>query len=228
VSRAGGKPFVVAIDGPSGVGKSTAARRLAERLGVPYLDTGAMYRAVALAVLDAGADPADQAAVEEIAAGADLSLAGGEDGSFSVRLDGRPVEPRIRAPRVGEAASKVSTYPKVRQRLVALQRASARAFGAVMEGRDIGTVVFPDTPHKIFLTATPEVRARRRHEQLVGMGKEVSLDAVRRELDERDDRDTGRAASPLRRDDSYVEIDTSDLPVDEVVTRMAQVVRRQA
>jgi len=222
----GDKPFVVAIDGPSGVGKSTAARRLAARLGVPYLDTGAMYRAVALAVLDAGADPADEAAVVRIAAAADLSLAGGEDGSFSVLLDGRPVEPRIRAPRVGEAASRVSTYPRVRQRLVALQRASARAFGAVMEGRDIGTVVFPDTPHKIFLTASPGVRARRRHEQLLQMGKEISLAEVRRELDERDDRDTGRAASPLKLDGSYVEIDTSQRQVDEVVARMEEVVRQ--
>jgi cytidylate kinase len=225
MTRTDGKPFVIAIDGPSGVGKSTAARRLAERLGVPYLDTGAMYRAVALAVLEAGADPADGEAVVEIAAAADLSLAGGEDGSFSVRLDGRPVETRIRAPRVGEAASLVSTYPRVRQRLVALQRASARSFGAVLEGRDIGTVVFPDTPHKFFLTARPEIRAARRHAQLLEMGKEVSLAEVRREMEERDERDTGRAASPLKRDDSYVEVDTSELGVDEVVARMEAVVR---
>lgn len=217
-------PLIVAIDGPAGVGKSTAARRLAERLGVPYLDTGAMYRAVALAVLDRGADPDDPEAVVETAREAELSLRGEDDGTFSVLLDGEPVEQRIRAPRVGEAASKVSTYPQVRQRLVALQRASGQTFGAVMEGRDIGTQVFPDTPHKLFLTARPDVRARRRHDQLVGMGKDVSLEEVRREMDERDDRDASRDASPMQVDDSYTVIDTSDLEVDEVVEKMVAAV----
>lgn len=217
---AAGGPLIVAIDGPAGVGKSTAARRLAERLGVPYLDTGAMYRAVALAVLDSGADPDDAAAVVEIARTADISLRGGENGSFSVRLDGKPVESRIRAPRVGEAASKVSTYPKVRERMVALQRASGRRFGCVMEGRDIGTKVFPDVPFKFFVTARHEVRLERRYRQLRDMGKDVGRDEVEREMLERDDRDSGREASPLTRDDSYVEIDTSELEVDEVVQRM--------
>lgn len=219
-----GAPLIVAIDGPAGVGKSTAARRLASRLGVPYLDTGAMYRAVALAVLDGGADPDDPGAVVEVARSADLSLRGDDDGTFSVLLDGEPVEQRIRAPRVGEAASKVSTYPQVRRRLVALQRASGQTFGAVMEGRDIGTEVFPDTPHKLFLTARTEVRARRRHDQLVAMGKEVSLEEVRREMEERDDRDANREASPMKVDDSYTVIDTSDLGIDEVVERMVAAV----
>jgi len=218
-------PLVVAIDGPSGTGKSTAARRLARRLGIPYLDTGAMYRAVALAVLDRGADPDDAGAVREIAERADVGLHGREDGDFEVLLDGEPVEPRIRAPRVGEAASKVSTLPEVRQRMVTLQRACAARFGGVLEGRDIGTRVFPDTPHKFFVTARAEVRHRRRWDELREQGREVELEAVAREIRERDERDSTRADSPLTRDDSYVEIDTSDLGIDDVVDRMARAVR---
>lgn len=218
------RSLIVAIDGPSGVGKSTAARLLARRLGVPYLDTGAMYRAVALAVLDGGADPDDREAVLAIARGADVGLQAREDGSFEVLLDGRPVETRIRVPRVGEAASKVSSHPEVRERMVALQRACAARFGAVLEGRDIGTKVFPDTPHKFFVTARPEVRHRRRHAQLLELGRELTLDEVAAEMRARDERDTTRAASPLAKDASYVEIDTSEVPVEEVVERMAAAV----
>lgn len=218
-------PLIVAIDGPSGVGKSTAARHLARRLGVPYLDTGAMYRAVALAVLDRGADPEDREAVLAIAGAADVGLRGRDDGSFEVLLDGEPVETRIRVPRVGEAASKVSSYPEVRERLVALQRACAARFGAVLEGRDIGTQVFPDAPHKFFVTARAEIRHRRRHEQLVELGDEATLEEVAEEMQARDRRDATRDASPLIQDATYVEIDTSDLPVEEVVARMIAAVR---
>jgi len=222
----GERPLVVAIDGPAGGGKSTAARRLAGRLGVPYLDTGAMYRAIALAVLDSGADPDDRDAVVEIAAKADLSLVSQADGTFSVQLDGAAVEPRIRAPRIGEAASKVSAYPAVRQRLVALQRASAQRFGGVLEGRDIGTKVFPDTPYKFFVTARPEVRAERRYRQHREEGKDVERDQVLRDLTDRDHRDETRETSPLTRDDSYVEIDTSELTADQVVDRLERAVRQ--
>ena len=171
-------PLIVAIDGPAGGGKSTAARRLAERLGVPYLDTGAMYRAVAVAVLDHGADPKDREAVVKVAKTIDVSLVSREDGSFGVQLRGEDVEPRLRTPRVGEAASLVSTYPEVRQRMVALQRATGRRIGAVLEGRDIGTKVFPDTPHKFFVTARPEVRAERRYQQHKEAGTDVDRDEV--------------------------------------------------
>ena len=217
--------LVVAIDGPAGGGKSTAARRLAERLGVPYLDTGAMYRAIALAVLDAGADPDDGEAVIDIARSVDLSLVGGEDGKFSVHLGGVPVESRIRAPRVGEAASKVSAYPAVRERMVNLQRASARRLGGVLEGRDIGTQVFPDTPYKFFVTARPEIRAERRFLQHRDAGKDVTREQVLHDLTERDHRDETRETSPLTRDDSYTEIDTSDLDADQVVDRLERAVR---
>jgi cytidylate kinase len=145
--------LIVAIDGPSGVGKSTAARRLAARLGVPFLDTGAMYRAIGLKVLESGVDPRDHASVLALSDAAGVSLGRRPDGGFEVLLDGQPVESRIRTPEVSEATSTIAVYPEVRQRMVRLQREAASQFGAVLEGRDIGTRVFPDTPHKFFLDA---------------------------------------------------------------------------
>jgi cytidylate kinase len=215
------QPLIVAIDGPSGVGKSTAARRLAQRLGVPFLDTGAMYRAIALKVLESGVDPRDRDRVVAIAAEADVRLGRREDGSFEVLLDGEPVEPRIRTPEVGEATSTISTYPEVRQRMVRLQREAAGPFGAVLEGRDIGTRVFPETPYKFFLDARSDVRFQRRFEELLGAGRPVTLDQVAEEISSRDLRDSTRLDSPLTRSGAYTFIDSSELTVDEVVERMA-------
>ena len=220
-------PIVVAIDGPSGVGKSTVARRLARRLGVPFLDTGAMYRAIALRVLASGADPADRDAVAAIAARTDVALRDRPDGSFEVLLDGAPVEPWIRTPEVGEATSTIAAYPEVRRRLVELQRDAARRSGGVLEGRDIGTRVFPETPHKFFLDARPDVRVRRRHDELTAAGREVTMEQVRDEITRRDRRDTTRADSPLTRDPSYTYIDASDLGIDEVVDRMAAAIAQR-
>lgn len=213
---------IVAIDGPSGVGKSTAARLLAESLGVPYLDTGAMYRAVALRVLERGVSPDDEDAVVALAREADLELElDAETGGARVLLDGEPVEDRIRTPRVGEASSRVSTYAQVRERLVALQRELASRHGGVLEGRDIGTRVFPDTPHKFFLDARQEVRYRRRFDQLAQAGSDATYSEVELEIARRDQRDSHRSESPLTYDESYTLIDTSELTPEEVVERMA-------
>lgn len=217
--------LIVAIDGPSGVGKSTAARQLAERLGVPMLDTGATYRAVALKVLESGVDPEDKDAVLDAACSAVVDLRQTSDGGLEVTLDDRPVGQRIRTAEVSAATSKVSIHPEIRRRLVALQRRVAARYGAVVEGRDIGTVVFPDTPHKFFLDARPEIRAGRRHADLQAAGKAVSVEAVQRDLEERDARDSGRQESPLVCDDSYHPIDTSDLAVEEVVQRMIEEIK---
>jgi cytidylate kinase len=227
---AAGAPLVVAIDGPSGVGKSTVARRLAERLGIPFLDTGAMYRAVGLAVLDHGIDPLDRAAVERLAQEVDIDLVRRPDGAFEVLLDGAPVEPRIRAPEVGEVASTVSAHPAVRRRLVGLQRAAAERFGGVLEGRDIATHVVPETPFRFFLDADSEVRFRRRHDELAEGGRAVPFEQVVEEITRRDHRDTTRADSPLTRDASYTFVDSSRLSIDQVVDRLAREIeaRRRA
>ncbi|MGE5234527.1 MAG: (d)CMP kinase [Acidobacteriota bacterium] len=221
-------PLVVAIDGPAGTGKSTIARRLAGALGIPYLDTGAMYRALGLRVLESGVDPGDAAAVAAVAEAAVVRLRREADGGVSVLLDGEPVGERIRRPAVGEVTSRIARIPAVRAKLVALQRELAQEHGGVIEGRDIGTKVVPGTPHKFFLDARPEVRFRRRFAELRERGQSVNLADVAREMSERDRRDAGRADSPLTHDATYTVVDTSDLSVEQVVERLVAAIRSKA
>jgi len=209
--------MVIAIDGPAGAGKSTVAHALAERLGFTYLDSGAMYRCVALAALERGADTSDAEAMGELAA----SLAIGFD-SERVQLDGRDVSSAIREPRVTEASSLVSVHPAVREAMVAEQRRLIAAGRYVAEGRDIGTVVSPEAPLKVFLTASPEERARRRAEQT---GEDPA--AVLAAQCERDARDQTRDHSALRAAEDAVELDTTGLALDEVVDRVESLARER-
>ncbi|MCZ6508864.1 MAG: (d)CMP kinase [Acidobacteria bacterium] len=217
--------LIVAIDGPSGVCKSTAARMLAARLDVPYLETGAMYRALGLKALDEGVDPDDPSAVEKLLTRLDLDVELTADGEIVVLLDGVGVQPRIRSAEVANATSRISVHAPVRRFMVDLQRRWASRRGAVVEGRDIGTRVFPDTPFKFFFDAAPEVRAARRFEQLRQAGEVASsLSEIQRQVLERDARDSSRAESPLRRDESYVAIDTGLAGPEEVVDQMLRTI----
>lgn len=214
--------IVVAIDGPAGAGKSTASRALAQRLGYGYVDTGAMYRAVGVLAAERGIGLEDEAALGRFVAGLSFEL---RDGGTALAVDGRDVSAAIRRADAGELASRVSTRPVVRERLVALQRALGAAGGVVMEGRDIGTVVFPDAPVKLYLTAAPAERARRRATELRARGEQVDEAALAEDLAARDRRDSGRAHAPLRPADDARIIDTTHLAFDEVVDRMEEAVR---
>lgn len=217
---------VVAIDGPAGTGKSTVAGQLAERVGAQYLDTGAMYRAATLAVLRAGAAPDDVDAVAATVEGAEIVLEIGSGGDTVVYLNGEDVSREIRTAEVTAAVSAVSANPVVRTKLVDLQRAHAEADGAflVVEGRDIGTVVFPNAVLKIYLTATPEARADRRHRQNLAAGRPSDLAEVLASVNRRDHLDSTRAMSPLRPAEDAVHVDTSDLTLNQVLDRLTGLV----
>ena len=220
-------PIIVAIDGPSGAGKSTVARRLAERLGVPYIDTGAMYRAVGLAAREAGIQlPVEDAEkVVSIAESLVIELVPCNDGAARVLSNGRDVSDAIRTPEVSAYASAVSAIPGVRRRMVAQQRHLAERHGGVMEGRDIGTRVFPKTPFKFFLTAPSEVRAQRRFRELQERGTPQSYEKVLTEMRQRDRADETREDSPLTLDDSYVLVETTGKTADQVVDELEKRVR---
>lgn len=215
---------IVALDGPSGVGKSTTSRLVARELAIPHIDTGAMYRAVGLEAIRTGTDLNDEEAVASIAARIDIEFRS-VDGEPHVYLDGEDISRDIRTSEVGMAASRASAYSPVRRRLVQMQREIGLKSGGVLEGRDIGTKVFPDTRHKFFLTARPEVRAERRWKELREKGSEESYEAVLADLQKRDHQDSTRADSPLICDDTYTVVDTSALTIDQVVERIVSTVR---
>jgi len=215
------RPFILAIDGPAGAGKSTTAMAIATALGFSYLDSGALYRCVALAALEAGVSPHDDAALGSLASRVEIRQAAG--GRFV--LDGRDVTGEIRSPEVSQAASRISACPSVRQALVAIQRASVLPPGTVAEGRDIGTVIFPDADLKIFLDAQPAERAKRRALELEARSAApVSIAKVGEDMAERDRRDSTRKVAPLARADDALVMDTTSLTFDDVVARIVAAV----
>ncbi len=215
------KPAIIALDGPAGSGKTSTARAVAERLGYVYLDTGAMYRAVTLAALEAGCALTDEA-VGGLLALLRLDL-GHRDGQMTVRIDGEDATDRIRGREVGRHVSQVSALRSVRDRMVEAQRAMARAQlaegrGVVVDGRDIGTVVFPEATLKIFMSANPRVRAERRQRELAEKGDHRDIDQILAEIESRDALDSGRELAPLRQADDAVTLDTSGLTMDAQVS----------
>lgn len=219
--------LVIAIDGPSGVGKSTLGKALARRFGYLFIDSGAVYRAVGLKALAENVPLADQAAVARIARASDIRLEGDPD-HLRVYLDGREVTAEIRQPRASHASSVVATIPEVREAVVEKLREMSRAGGVVMDGRDIGTRVFPDAQVKIFLEASLDVRAQRRGDEERERGREVSLADVRAEIAERDRRDRERAATPLVKAADAILLDTSELPLDRVIDRVLEIIKARS
>ncbi|MBM6869591.1 (d)CMP kinase [Pseudoflavonifractor phocaeensis] len=217
----------IAIDGPSGAGKSTLARQIAKALGFLYVDTGAIYRTLALAALRRGIDPANSADVLEVLHGIKIDLGYGADGLQHMYLDGADVTEEIRTPAVSAGASAVSAIPAVRTFLMDMQRDLAASRDVVMDGRDIGTVVLPGADVKIFLTATAEERARRRYEELLLRGTEVDYETVLRDIVARDERDTSRAAAPLRQAEDAVAVDTTGKSQEESFDLLLNLIRRQ-
>jgi len=207
--------LIIAIDGPSGAGKSTLAKKLADDLGFIYLDTGAMYRALALKILHQGVDLADDQKLAELVNSTAVDLQG-DGAELRVLLDGNNVASEIRTPAVSQMASKASALKLVRDRMLDLQRRVGERGSVVAEGRDIGTVVFPDAQVKIFLSASAAERARRRCAELRAAGQPVDLDVTLREIEERDQRDSERALAPLRKAEDALVIDSSNSTADEV------------
>jgi len=219
---------IVAIDGPAGAGKSTAARRTAESLGFVLVDTGALYRGVALIAKERGVDLGDSEGVAEVARSLDLRFLSAADQEPRLWIDGEDRSEAIRSPEISGSASVVSAHGAVRDALLDLQRRLGQAGGVVLEGRDIGTVVFPDAEVKIYLTASDEERARRRVDDLRTRGFEADPEVVLREIRDRDRRDRERDVAPLRIADDAIVVDTSDLSFDEVVVRLVEIAQTRS
>ncbi len=221
-----GKLLIIAIDGPSGAGKSTITRLLADRLGYLNIDTGAMFRAVALAVQRAGIALTDLQGVERLCAALTITFAR-DNGCCRVLLNGEDVSKSIRTPEISLLTSQVSALKAVRQVLLQQQREMGRSGGVVLEGRDIGTVVFPDADLKFYLSASVEERGRRRYQEHLARGEESTLAATTAEVLQRDEQDACREHAPLRRAADAIEIDSTGLTIEQVVAQMEQLVREK-
>jgi CMP/dCMP kinase len=214
---------IIAIDGPAGAGKSTVAKLLAQKLGFLYIDTGAMYRALTLKAVESGIDIKDAAAVVKMAAASDVDLVNDPGaGPLKVFLDGRDVSQEIRQPRVSRVVSDVAKIKEVRQILVKLQRRLGSQKDSVLDGRDIGTIVFPDADKKFYIDAQFDERVMRRYKELTGLGQAVTLEDVKNDLRNRDTIDSTREHSPLKRADDAIYIDTTKMTIDEEVETLLQ------
>jgi cytidylate kinase len=211
--------LVIAIDGPSGAGKSTIARLLAKRLGYLHIDTGAMYRAVAVLISRAGLDPADSNAIKRFCTYLDVRLETNA-GSQKVMANGQDVTNQIRTPEVSLMTSRISALKPVRDALLLAQREMGRSGAVVLEGRDIGTVVFPGADLKFFLFASPEVRGKRRYDELISKGEQITLQKTIEAVIQRDEQDSQRDLAPLRQAEDAIPVDSSDIGIEEVVSRM--------
>lgn len=213
--------FRIAIDGPAATGKSTTAKRLAKRLSLIYIDTGAMYRAMGLYFIKNDISLYDEENINKVLDEVKIDIYY-EDGEQQINLNGENVTKKIRTEEVSRYASVTSAYSKVRKKLVAIQKELAEKNSVIMDGRDIGTVVIPNAELKIFLTASPEERAKRRYEELIKKGEQVELEEVSKELKERDHRDSTRENSPLKQASDAILIDTTNMSVDEVVNKIEE------
>ena len=220
------RPLIIAIDGPSGAGKSTLGRMLASSLNLLYIDTGSMYRAVALAVMESSVSAQDDIAVGSLAGRVDIDLAGDPD-SLRVTLEGRDVTDQIRSEEVTEMSSIVSTIPQVRRAMVQRQREMGTR-GAVLNGRDIGTVVFPDADVKFFLTAVPQERAERRYIEERAQDPKADFEATFSDMTERDRRDSTRADSPLKAAEDAIIVDSTGLSIDDVFEKMMAAIKQKS
>lgn len=212
--------FSVAIDGPAGAGKSTAAKELSKMLGAIYLDTGAMYRTVALAAIKRGIDTQDGEALEKMIEEIDIDVRFGENGQ-EIYLDGENVNGLIRTPEVSLGASRVAVFPPVRHKMVEKQREIASKNNVVMDGRDIGTYVLKDAKYKFFLVASVEIRAKRRYKELIAKGMEADMESIIEDIKFRDKNDSSRAMAPLKQAEDAILIDTTNQSIQEMVDDMA-------
>lgn len=217
----------VAIDGPSGAGKSTLARKAASVLGYLYVDTGAIYRTVALSAVRKGIDPKDAAALIPTLEGLDIRLEYADDGLQHMYLNGEDVSEAIRVHEISQHASTVSAIPEVRAFLLELQRDLARKNHVIMDGRDIGTVVLPEAQVKIFLTASPESRAHRRHLELLQRGQDTDFDTVLKDIIKRDEQDTNRPIAPLRQAEDAVLLDTTALNLEQSLQAILDIIKEK-
>ena len=217
--------YNVAVDGPAGAGKSTIAKLVAKEMGYIYVDTGAMYRGLAIHFLKKGVDPEEKEAVVEACRDAEVTI-GYEDGVQQIYLNGENVTGMLRTEEVGNMASRTSAIPEVREKLLELQRSLASEKDVIMDGRDIGTNILPDADVKIYLTASVETRAKRRYDELKEKGESCDLEEIARDIKARDERDMTRDIAPLKKAEDAVLVDSSDMTIEEVVSEICSLCRR--